>query len=110
VSGTLREDVTPMDALRESLPAGTLSGAPKIRAMQIIDELEPHPRGPYCGAIGYNSDCGHAAFNIAIRTACVRGETVDYSVGAGLVADSDPASEWDETLLKAGVMRAAIGK
>jgi para-aminobenzoate synthetase component 1 len=110
VSATPNAGVTWLDVFRMIFPGGSVTGAPKIRAMQIIDELEPHPRGPYCGAIGYISDCGHAAFNIAIRTACVRGETVDYSVGAGLVADSDPASEWDETLLKAGVMRAAIGK
>ena len=110
VSATPNAGVTWLDVFRMIFPGGSVTGAPKIRAMQIIDELEPHARGPYCGAIGYISDCGHAAFNIAIRTACVRGETVDYSVGAGLVADSDPASEWDETLLKAGVMRAAIGK
>lgn len=107
ISATPFANATWLDVLRYIFPGGSVTGAPKIRAMQIIDELEPHPRGPYCGAIGYISDCGHAAFNIAIRTACVRGETVDYSVGAGLVADSDPASEWEETMVKASVMLQA---
>jgi len=85
--------------------------------MQIIDELEPVPRGPYCGCFGYVSDDGHAAFNIAIRTALVQGRpgsagldeitagTLNYSVGAGIVADSDPEAEWRETLDKAGILR-----
>ena len=83
--------------------------------MQIIDELEPVARGPYCGAIGYISDSGRAAFNVAIRTALLTGTPardagsfveaiLDYHVGAGIVADSDADAEWDETLTKAGVL------
>jgi para-aminobenzoate synthetase component I len=108
VSGELAEHTRWTNVLEAIFPGGSVTGAPKIRAMQIIDELEPHPRGPYCGAIGYISDCGHAAFNIAIRTACIRDGNLDYCVGAGLVADSDPTTEWEETLIKArGMMSAA---
>ena len=89
VSGTLREDVTPMDALRASLPAGTLSGAPKIRAMQIIDELEPVKRGPYGGAVGYLSYTGELDTCIYIRSALVKDGRVHVQAGAGIVADSD---------------------
>ena len=83
VSGTLREGVTPMDALRASLPAGTLSGAPKIRAMQIIDELEPVKRGPYGGAVGYLSYTGDLDTCIYIRSALVKDGRVHVQAGAG---------------------------
>ena len=89
VSGTLREGVTPMDALRASLPAGTLSGAPKIRAMQIIDELEPVKRGPYGGAVGYLSYTGDLDTCIYIRSAFVKDGTAYLQAGGGIVADSD---------------------
>ncbi len=108
VSGTLREDVTPMDALRESLPAGTLSGAPKIRAMQIIDELEPVRRGPYGGAVGYLSYTGELDTCIYIRSALVKDGRVHVQAGAGIVADSDAASETRETEAKAGAVFEAI--
>ena len=108
VSGTLREDVKPMDALRASLPAGTLSGAPKIRAMQIIDELEPAKRGPYGGAIGYLSYTGDLDSCIFIRSAVVKDGRVHVQAGGGIVADSDPAYEVAETEAKAGAVRAAI--
>ena len=108
VSGTLRDDVTPMDALRESLPAGTLSGAPKIRAMQIIDELEPVRRGPYGGAVGYLSYTGELDTCIYIRSALVKDGRVHVQAGAGIVADSDAASEVRETEAKAGSVFAAI--
>lgn len=108
VSARMPEGLTWLELLRAIVPGGSVTGAPKIRAMQIIDELEPVPRGPYCGAIGYISDSGHAAFNIAIRTAAVRANELTYSVGAGLVADSDPLAEWQETLVKASVLRAAM--
>ncbi len=107
VSARAMDGLTWLDLLRAIFPGGSVTGAPKIRAMQIIDELELGPRGPYCGAIGYISDCGHAAFNIAIRTAAVRGDELTYSVGAGLVADSDPLAEWQETLVKSAVLLAA---
>jgi anthranilate synthase component 1 len=107
VSGTLRDDVTAMDALRASLPAGTLSGAPKIRAMQIVDELEPQARGPYGGAIGYLSYTGDLDTCIYIRSALVKDGQVHVQAGAGIVADSDPDYEVRETEAKAkGVMKA----
>jgi anthranilate synthase component 1 len=108
VSGTLREGVTAMDALRASLPAGTLSGAPKIRAMQIIDELEPVPRGPYGGAVGYLSYTGDLDTCIYIRSALVKDGRVHVQAGGGIVADSDPDYEVRETEAKAGAVLAAI--
>ena len=123
VSGELAPGASLADVLRACLPGGSVTGAPKIRAMQIIDELEPVQRGLYCGSIGYLADSGHATFNVAIRTATITGSpkgeghardafadaTLDYSVGAGIVADSDPASEWEETLAKASVLRTVLG-
>src|SRR5436190_1148158 len=108
VSGTLREDVTAMDALRASLPAGTLSGAPKIRAMQIIDELEPDARGPYGGAVGYLSYTGDLDTCIYIRSALVKDGRVYMQAGAGIVADSEPDYEVKETEAKAQAVWNAI--
>jgi anthranilate synthase component I len=108
VSGTLREDVSAMDALRASLPAGTLSGAPKIRAMQIVDELEPVKRGPYGGAVGYLSYSGELDTCIYIRSALAKGGRVHVQAGGGIVADSDPAYEVRETEAKAGAVFSAI--
>jgi anthranilate synthase component 1 len=108
VSGTLREEVTPVDALRASLPLGTLSGAPKIRAMQIIDELEPVKRGPYGGAAGYVSYTGDLDTCICFRSALVKDGRVHAQAGAGIVADSDPAYESRETEHKAGAVMEAI--
>jgi anthranilate synthase component I len=108
VSGTLTPDVSPMDALRASLPAGTLSGAPKIRAMQIIDELEPVGRGPYGGAVGYLSYTGDLDTCIYIRSALVKDGQVHIQAGGGIVADSDPAYEVRETEAKAGAVMDAI--
>ncbi|MCZ2343429.1 MAG: anthranilate synthase component I [Bacteroidales bacterium] len=101
VVGRLREGLTAFDALRASLPAGTLSGAPKIRAMEIIDELEPHRRGPYGGAVGYVDFSGNMDTCIALRTMVIVGQTADIQAGAGLVADSVPESEYQETVNKA---------
>ena len=107
VTGTLAAGKTAFDALRSSLPAGTLSGAPKVRAMEVIDELEPHRRGPYGGAVGYVDFSGNTDTCIALRTMVIRGTTVDVQAGAGIVADSDPAEEYQETVNKAmGLMRA----
>ena len=108
VSGRLRDGVDAMDALRASLPAGTLSGAPKIRAMQIIDELEPDGRGPYGGAVGYLSYTGDLDTCIYIRSALVKDGRVHVQAGAGLVADSDPQYEVDETEAKAAAVWRAI--
>jgi anthranilate synthase component 1 len=108
VSGTLRDGVGPMDALRASLPAGTLSGAPKIRAMQIIDELEPVRRGPYGGAIGYLSYTGDLDTCIYIRSALVKDGRVHVQAGGGIVADSEAGYEVRETEAKAGAVWDAI--
>ena len=108
VSGTLRDDVRAMDALRASLPAGTLSGAPKIRAMQIIDELEPVKRGPYGGAVGYLSYTGDLDTCIYIRSALVKDGRVHIQAGGGIVADSEPGYEVAETEAKAGAVFDAI--
>jgi anthranilate synthase component 1 len=108
VTGTLRDDVSAMDALRASLPAGTLSGAPKIRAMQIIDELEPVKRGPYGGAIGYLSYTGDLDTCIYIRSAAVKDGRVHVQAGGGIVADSEPGYEERETEAKAGAVWRAI--
>jgi anthranilate synthase component 1 len=107
VSGELQPGRSALDVLRACFPAGTLSGAPKIRAMEIIEELEPSRRGIYGGAVGYVSFTGNLDFAIAIRTLVTRGDRVYLQAGAGIVADSDPAAEFDETVNKAGaVMRA----
>jgi anthranilate synthase component I len=108
VSGTMRPDVTPMDAMRAALPAGTLSGAPKIRAMQIIDELEPVKRGPYGGAVGYLSYTGDLDTCINIRSTFVRDGTAYLQAGCGIVADSDAVDETRESEAKAGAVMEAI--
>jgi anthranilate synthase component 1 len=108
VSGTLLEGVSPMDALRASLPAGTLSGAPKIRAMQIIDELEPSGRGPYGGAVGYLSYTGELDTCIYIRSALVKDGRVHVQAGGGIVADSESDYEVREIEAKAGAVMDAI--
>ena len=106
VSGALREGATAVDAVAAAFPAGTLSGAPKIRALQIIDELEEVPRGPYGGAVGWFSAAGDAQLAIAIRTLFRSGGRLFAQAGAGLVADSDPSAEWREVLAK---IRASVG-
>ena len=108
VTGTLREDCDAIGALKACLPAGTVSGAPKVRAMQIIDELEPHRRGPYAGAVGYLDFSGNMDTCIALRTLVVQGNQAYIQAGAGLVADSDPTTEYQETLSKADVLLKAI--
>jgi anthranilate synthase component 1 len=108
VSGTLREGMSAMDVLRASLPAGTLSGAPKIRAMEIIDEVEPVKRGVYGGAIGYLSWNGNMDTAIAIRTAVIKDGELNIQAGAGIVADSVPRLEWEETMNKARAMFNAV--
>jgi anthranilate synthase component 1 len=113
VSGTLADDKTPFDAVRSVLPVGTVSGAPKIRAMQIIDELEPVRRGPYAGAVGYLDFRGNMDTCIALRTMVITPASggqwrIDAQVGAGIVADSEPAREYQETLNKAQSMLSAL--
>jgi anthranilate synthase component 1 len=101
VIGTLRHDRDAMDALMAGFPAGTVSGAPKIRAMEIIDELEPSRRGIYAGCIGYISGNGDMDTCIALRTAVLKDEKMYVQAGAGIVADSDPEKEFQETRNKA---------
>ncbi len=107
VTGQLRDDCDAFDALMASLPAGTVSGAPKVRAMEIIDELEPHRRGPYAGAVGYIDYSENMDTCIALRTMVIKDNVAYVQAGAGIVADSNPTSEYEETLNKArGLLRA----
>lgn len=117
VTGKLQEDMSCWDALRHTLPVGTVSGAPKVRAMQIIDELEPVKRGPYAGAVGYADLAGNMDMAIALRTMVVMpseqggnpgGWRVDIQAGAGIVADSDPQLEHEETVNKAAALAKAV--
>ncbi|HEX8914296.1 MAG TPA: anthranilate synthase component I family protein [Humisphaera sp.] len=109
VEGILRPDVGFVDVLRALFPCGSITGCPKIRAMEIIDELEPTRRGPYCGAIGQVWADGTMEFNVAIRTMTFKDGVVHLPVGGGIVADSVPEAEYDETLVKARAMLAALG-
>jgi anthranilate synthase component 1 len=108
VSGTLREEIGPMDALRSVLPAGTLSGAPKVRAMQIIDELEPIKRGGYGGAIGYLSYTGDLDTCIHIRTVVISEGVAHIQAGGGTVADARPDYEFEESMAKARAVKGAV--
>ena len=108
VTGELVDGMDAIDVLRAALPAGTVSGAPKVRAMQIIDELEPHKRIIYSGAVGYIGWNGNLDTAIAIRTAILVGDRVYIQAGAGLVADSDPNTEWQESMAKARAILRAV--
>ena len=108
VTGTLRPDIDTLDALAACFPGGSITGAPKKRAMEIIRELEQAPRGIYCGAIGWLGHNGESSLSIAIRTLVRSGNDLVYHVGAGIVADSDPEKEYEETLHKAAGIRLAI--
>jgi para-aminobenzoate synthetase component 1 len=108
VEGRLRTDVTHLAALASCFPGGSITGAPKFRAMEIIDELEPVSRGPYCGALGYLGFNRESQLSIIIRTAICKDNVAHFPVGAGIVADSDPAAEYTETLDKARGFLAAL--
>jgi len=108
VIGELRDDLESFDALRAVFPAGTVSGAPKVRAMEIINELEPSQRGPYAGAVGYFSYNGNADFAITIRTLFADKDQAYLQAGAGIVADSIPEREWSETENKAKALMKAL--
>jgi anthranilate synthase component 1 len=108
VRGRLRSDLDAFDLLRATFPAGTVSGAPKVRAMEIIEQLEGVRRGPYAGAIGYFGYDGNMDSCITIRTIVMRGQTAYIQAGAGIVADSDPAREYEETVNKARALAEAI--
>jgi anthranilate synthase component 1 len=109
VEGSLRSDCTTYDALRAAFPAGTVSGAPKIRAMEIIAEQEPDRRGPYAGAVGFITPAGDMEMCITIRTGLVQNGELSVQVGAGIVADSVPEREWEETMNKARALLIAAG-
>jgi anthranilate synthase component 1 len=108
VSGNLRPGVGPVDVLRATFPHGTVSGAPKVRAMEIIDELEPVARGPYAGAVGYLDFSGNLDTAIALRTLVIGHGRAWVQAGAGVVADSDPASEYEECEAKAAAALTAL--
>jgi anthranilate synthase component 1 len=108
VQGKLRPEKDVHDVIRACFPAGTVSGAPKVRAMEIIEELEPTRRGPYAGAVGYFSFSGNLDTCINIRTILIKDGIAYLQAGAGIVADSDPAHEYEETVNKAKAMVAAI--
>ncbi len=108
VEGNLREDLTALDALAAAFPAGTVSGAPKVRAMEIIDELEPIRRGPYAGATGYYGVDGGLDTCITLRTALLKDDVAYFQAGGGVVADSIPSLEHEETRNKARAMERAL--
>jgi anthranilate/para-aminobenzoate synthase component I len=109
VRGELRDEVTPADIIRATFPGGSISGAPKKRALEIIHELEPVRRGPYTGSMFWLTPDGRMESNILIRTLLLEPTGVSYHVGCGIVADSDAAAEWEETLAKAAALEAALG-
>jgi len=108
VTGKLKRGLSAMDVLRATFPAGTVSGAPKVRAMEIINELEPVKRGVYSGAVGYLSWSGNMDTAIAIRTAVIKNGWLHVQAGGGIVADSVPALEWEETINKRRAMFRAV--
>lgn len=120
ISGRLRDDVDLVEVLSRTFPPGSVTGAPKVQAMRIIDELEPVRRGPYCGTLGWIDDEGWSTFNVAIRTIMCRDTAkgddpvidgdLDYIAGCGIVAESDPEAEWRESLDKAEVLRRTISR
>jgi para-aminobenzoate synthetase component 1 len=109
VRGKLREDVRPSDLLRAAFPCGSITGAPKIRAMEVINEIEETERGISMGAIGYFSFDGQIDLNVAIRTMSVRGGVARFNTGGGIVADSDPSAEYEESMTKAKALLRAVG-
>ncbi|HEY0384893.1 MAG TPA: chorismate-binding protein, partial [Pyrinomonadaceae bacterium] len=109
VRGRLRREATVGDILRAAFPCGSITGAPKIRAMQLIEAIEGAPRGLSMGAIGYFSFDGRMDLNVAIRTMVVRDRIACFNVGGGIVADSDPALEYEESLIKAIALLRALG-
>jgi anthranilate synthase component 1 len=110
VRGRVREGLGFSDVLKAAFPAGTVSGAPKVRALEIIRELEPVRRGIYAGAVGYLNWWGEADTAIAIRTAVIQGGKLHVQAGAGIVHDSDPVMEWEETLNKGRALFRAVAQ
>ncbi len=110
VRGRLARGKTALDVLHAAFPAGTVTGAPKVRAMQIIDALEPSRRGPYAGCVGYFDRSGNMEMSIAIRTLAQHGQKISVQAGAGLVYDSVPAAEYEETVNKAKALFTAVAQ
>jgi para-aminobenzoate synthetase component 1 len=108
IKATRRGDITNVDLLRACFPGGSITGAPKVRAMEIIAELEQHARGPYCGSLGFMSFSGTMDTNISIRTITVTGEQITFQAGGGIVADSNPAEEYEEVIAKASALCDAV--
>ena len=108
VAGCLRAGITFCDVLKATFPGGSITGAPKISSMEIIDETEPTDRGVYTGCIGFLGIDGTVCLNIAIRTIIIKNKKAFAQVGGGIVADSDPNAEWNETLTKARALLAGI--
>ena len=108
ITGKLHEERDIIDLIRATFPGGSITGAPKIRSMEIIDELEPTARSVYTGALGYMGMNGKSDLNIAIRTMIIKGARVYFQVGGGIVADSEPDAEFQETLDKGKAMFAAV--
>ena len=109
VRGELRDGLGAMDLLRATFPGGSITGAPKVRAMEIVAELEPTARGPYCGSMGWIAFHGGMNLNILIRTVTITGGWLQFPVGGGIVAMSNPEVEYQETLHKAeGILRALV--
>jgi anthranilate synthase component 1 len=108
VEGVMRSDLDAYDLVRATFPAGTVSGAPKVRAMEIIEQLEKERRGIYAGAVGYFSHDGSMDTCITIRTMLIKDDTVHIQAGAGIVADSDPAREYQECMNKARALAVAV--
>ena len=104
IEGKLKPNVSIYELLKSLFPGGTITGCPKIRCMEIINELEPSSRGPYSGSFGYIGFCQQLDFNILIRTIFIKNGKATFHVGAGIVADSDPDNEYEETLSKAAAM------
>ena len=107
IEGRIRSPLTHLEVLRSCFPGGSISGAPKRRALEVIAELEGHPRGLYTGAIGFFGFDGSSQWNIAIRTAVKQGRQISFHAGSGIVADSIPEREWEETLHKASGLLSA---
>lgn len=110
IKGRILKNIGPTDCIKALFPGGSVTGAPKIRAMEIIEELEPTPRGIYTGAIGYIDFCGNLDLSMAIRTAVLKGKRLYLNVGGGIVADSNPEAEYEETMLKANAFLKALKK
>jgi anthranilate synthase component 1 len=108
VGGTLRGGVTPGDVVRAVFPGGTITGCPKVRTMALIDDLEDAPRGAYTGAMGYLNRDGSCDLNILIRSIEIHGDRFSFAAGSGIVADSDPVRELEETRAKARGMELAV--